>query len=326
MTIAGQKYEFIDTFATPIAVADSWVKAQNKTGGGNGEAKLYVSSKEKMHEFYGGNTTAQCFIQKSDLLAYMNDMKSEYLYPTQNYRGKDNMAQLWDERFAKIQALPDIIPFQVHEQEQIGGQRGYLNSKDEAYSLIREIALPFVSYISTMHLREGQSDIFYWRLFADDAEMERRRDYVLLYGKKEEEQTRPKSPKEEKKKIEYRQAREGQGKYRERLLDECPFCPITMINESSLLIASHIKPWKDSVEDEKIDPKNGLILSPLYDKLFDKGFITFSYNRHVQISNWLPRFTKERIGIHDDQLFQFLPIDKEREKYLEYHRAKVYKG
>ena len=131
---------------------------------------------------------------------------------------------------------------------------------------------------------------------------------------------------DEKKTKEYRNAREGQGKYREAMLRECPFCPITMINEESLLIASHIKPWAVSDDKEKIDPKNGFILSPLFDKLFDRGFITFSEDRRVSISDWLSRQDKGRIGIKENQLFQFLPIDKEREKYLAYHRENVFKG
>jgi len=131
---------------------------------------------------------------------------------------------------------------------------------------------------------------------------------------------------DENKTKEYRNAREGQGKYREQMLRECPFCPITMINEESLLIASHIKPWAVSDDKEKIDPKNGFILSPLFDKLFDRGFITFSDDRRVAISDWLSRQDKGRIGIKENQLFQFLPIDNEREKYLAYHRENVFKG
>ena len=42
MIIKGEKFTFVDTFETPITVADSWVVPKNKLGGGNGEAKLYV--------------------------------------------------------------------------------------------------------------------------------------------------------------------------------------------------------------------------------------------------------------------------------------------
>ena len=44
MNIGGEKFTFVDTIETPIAVADSWVKPKNKLGGGNGEAKLYVAT------------------------------------------------------------------------------------------------------------------------------------------------------------------------------------------------------------------------------------------------------------------------------------------
>lgn len=329
MIIGGQNFKFVDTFATPIAIADSWVRPQNKTGAGNGEAKLYIASRDTMQKFYGSmGFVVRCFMLKQDIITYMNAIKDEYLNPSQNYRGKDEMPNLWTERMSKINALPEIIEFSVEDQKQIEGLRGYVNSNDDAYSLIREIALPYVSYISAMHLKLGNADMFYWRLFADYAEIDRRRDYVLNYGKKGEQPQAQQQelPKQEKKNIEYRYAREGQGKYREAMLRECPFCPITMINEESLLIASHIKPWAASNDKEKIDPKNGFILSPLYDKLFDRGFITFDETRHVQISNWLSRQDKARIGIKDNQLFQFLPIDKDRAKYLEYHKQMVYKG
>jgi predicted restriction endonuclease len=99
-----------------------------------------------------------------------------------------------------------------------------------------------------------------------------------------------------------------------------------MINEESLLIASHIKPWAVSEPEERTDPNNGFILSPLYDKLFDRGYITFSDDQRVTISNWLSRQVKERIGIRDNQKFQFLPLNETRVKYLEYHRKTVFKG
>lgn len=333
MRIAGQDFKFVDTYSTPISVADSWVKAKNKTGAGNGEAKLYIGRKDRMRKFFNDGDAGfnvRCFLLKSDLMAYMHAIKSEYIAPSQEYRGKDDMPQLWEERIGKIEDLPEIIGFDVQDQVQIEEGRGYVNSDDPAYALIREIALPYVSYISTMHLKENGSDIFYWRLFADFAEMEKRKEYVTNYGKKSIRATsssrNPSSEDGLPLQKEYRYAREGQGKYRERLLEECPFCPITMINEESLLIASHIKPWAVSEDREKTDPKNGFILSPLYDKLFDRGFITFTDDRRVAISNWLSRQDRRRIGIGQDQLFQFLPIDAQRIKYLEYHRAFVYKG
>lgn len=99
-----------------------------------------------------------------------------------------------------------------------------------------------------------------------------------------------------------------------------------MINDERLLIASHIKPWAVASNKERLDPKNGFILSPLYDKLFDRGFITFTDERRVKISNWLSPQNQKRIGIKNDDFIQLLPIDNERKFYLPYHRNFVFKG
>lgn len=64
-------------------------------------------------------------------------------------------------------------------------------------------------------------------------------------------------------------------------------CCITGINNSKLLIASHIKPWKNSSANEKTNPRNGLCLNALHDKAFDKGFITITPDFIIHISNEL---------------------------------------
>ena len=331
MIIEGENFKFEDTFETPITVADSWVMPKNKLGDGNGEAKLYVGSRDKMENFFGEiGFTATCFVLRQDLQAYMLAIKSEYLTPSQDYRGKDEMRMLWSERMEKINALPPgIVVFTVKEQSQIAGPRGYVNSTDKVYKLIREISLPLVSYISAMRLDYNGQPMFYLKLFADFEEIEKRKAFIENYGAIKQEDEEPffgarEEPVEPKPQIRY--GREGQDEYRRKLLEECPFCPITMINEESLLIASHIKPWAVSDLQERIDPNNGFILSPLYDKLFDRGYITFSDDKRVTISNWLSRQVKERIGIKDNQMFQFLPLNPKRTKYLEYHRSTVFKG
>lgn len=328
MIIEGEKFTFIDTIEHPITVADSWVTPSNKLGGGNGEAKLYVGSRDSMEEFYGGsNFRATCFILKRDMIAYMQAMKAEYLNPSQPYRKREELSSLWKKRMDKIHRLQDIVIFNVEEQSQIVGSRGYVNSDDDAYKLIREISLPLVTYISTMKLDYGGQPMFYWKLFADFEEIEKRKSFILNYGSGYDAEANVDSNGNNLvSNVSIRVAREGQEEYRKKLLMECPFCPITMINEESLLIASHIKPWAVSEINERTDPNNGLILSPLYDKLFDRGFITFSNDKRVTISNWLSRQVKERIGIKNNQLFQFLPLNSHRCEYLEYHRESVFKG
>lgn len=332
MIIEGEKFTFVNTFDTPITVADSWVMPKNKLGGGNGEAKLYVGSRDKMESFFGEiGFTATCFVLRQDLQAYMNAIKAEYFTPSQDYRGRDEMRSLWLERMNKINALPSgIVDFTIREQSQIAGPRGYVNSSDKVYKLIREISLPLVSYISAMRLDYNGQPMFYLKLFADFEEIEKRKAFIENYGATikqiEEETISVVREKEVVPRPIIRYGREGQEEYRRKLLEECPFCPITMINEESLLIASHIKPWAVSDSRERIDPNNGFILSPLYDKLFDRGYITFSDDKRVSISSWLSRQVRGRIGIKENQLFQFLPMNEARAQYLSYHRATVFKG
>lgn len=117
----------------------------------------------------------------------------------------------------------------------------------------------------------------------------------------------------------------GQEQFREKLLNEFKRCPITKIDNQKLLIASHIKPWSYSNDFEKLDPKNGLLLSPLFDKLFDKdiGLITITPEKRILISPNLSKENIQRISIVNFQIIEDLPI-KGREKYLEYHNEYIF--
>lgn len=326
MIILGDNYRVLDTFDEDMTVPDCLVVNNNKLGAGHGEAKLYVASKDAMRAFYGAEGfVAHCFLLKEDLKQYMNAIKTEYFNPTYDYRGKDEMKQLWRDRMKEIDSLDDIIYFDVYDQTQIVGARGYVNSGDYGYQLIREIALPLVSYISVMKLTpNGKTTYFYWKLFVDYDKLDAEDALVFNYGKLKDEQ--PKVAKPTKKEAEYNRARIGQGKYRELLLEECVYCPITMINDERLLIASHIKPWAVSTDKEKIDPKNGFILSPLYDKLFDKGLITFTDDKRLIVSNWISPSNIRRMNLENDKYYPKMPIDDSRMRYLEYHRSCVFKG
>lgn len=328
MNILNNNFDVEEVFDTSFTIPDCFVAQPNKLGGGHGEAKLYIASKDKMGEFFGGSGfTAKCFLLKSDLIAYMNAIKGEYKHPSFEYSGKAKLPALWDKRVAELNTLPDIIEFNINDQTQIKGPRGYVNSSDDGYSLIRELCLPLISYISAMRLKDTQGGIiFYWKLFADyEAIANKKEALVFTYGKEKVLET-PAEKRADKKEAELRYARLGQGKYREQMLEECPFCPITMINDERLLIASHAKPWVVSTDKEKVDPKNGLILSPLFDKLFDKGFITFTDDKYMKLSNWITPQNYKRMGLKDNTYIQMLPLDEERCKYLAYHRESVFKG
>lgn len=334
MKINGENYPTLAVFENMVTVPDCFVKRQNKIGNGNGEAKLYIASKDRMREFYEfKQNKAKCFLLKTDLIAYLMAVKNEYYSPSQEYAAKDEMQHLWNERLQKVAALDDVILFSVTDQIQIRESRGYIKSEDDAYDLIREIALPLISYIYIEKVGDERNPLFYWKLFVDfDAIWEKQNGpLVFHYGKKADEAEKKekkssKEAKEEKKRENIIRAREGQGEYRDQLLEQCRFCPFTGISDVRLLIASHIKPWAVCNDDEKTDPYNGYILSPMYDKLFDRGFITFTPDRHIVLSEMIAPYTWKQIGLVNNSFIKQLPMDEKREKYLEFHHKSVFKG
>lgn len=318
--IGKENYKVIDA-KEKITIADSFVVRQNKIGGGNGEAKLYVGNDNpEVRGFFGKTGFAiPCFLLKKDLLQYLEETKTEYLKPEQPYLNKDLLPELWKERKKKIDSLPEVIQFEVIEQTQIAGPRVYVNSSDNAYKIIRELSLPNITYISVIKLADSKGKLFYYfRLFADYFG-EVQHPYVV---KKEEEAIE--KIENETEKIILSKARVGQGEYRKKLLELCPFCPITLVSDDRLLIASHIKPWVASNDFEKTDPKNGFMLTPTFDFLFDRGFLSFTNDKKTILSPFLSNMTYSKIGISDSKLIPHLPIEG-RENYLEYHRTTILK-
>jgi len=111
-------------------------------------------------------------------------------------------------------------------------------------------------------------------------------------------------------------ARIGQGPYRRRLIDYWEKCSFSGCDMTSLLVASHIKPWKDSNNTERIDIYNGLLLLPNYDKLFDSGYITVDTLGNILFSDLLPNDIKVLLGMTN---LPTIPIEEPHKKYLEYH-------
>jgi hypothetical protein len=94
-----------------------------------------------------------------------------------------------------------------------------------------------------------------------------------------------------------RKYRCGQGLFRDRVAALEPHCRITGVNVKVLLRASHIKPWKDSTDKERLDGNNGLLLAPHVDHLFDQGYISFTNGGGVRISPKCPRHVLTAWGI-----------------------------
>lgn len=65
-------------------------------------------------------------------------------------------------------------------------------------------------------------------------------------------------------------------------------CCITGLNQSELLIASHIKPWSED-EKNRLNPRNGIAINALHDKAFENGLITITPEYKIKISDVILR-------------------------------------
>lgn len=317
----GGKYEIIDTLEY-ITLADSFVK--NKIGTGHGEAKLYVGNEsEELSDFFG-EYSCDCIFKKSDFVTYLNDAASEFEDPQQEYIKKESMSEIYGQlRFAVEQFQDEILPFEIYRVG-VEPPRVYINSKSNYYDFMRSLGLPNISYLSVLKLKGTDSRLlYYFKMFIDY-----KSDLVTYVMKGEEEQAERISKDKkisDKAKSSLINARIGQGEYRKKLLDECPCCPFTQVTDERMLVASHIKPWVLSDDKEKVDPKNGFMLTPTYDRLFDRGFISFEDDKTLIVSPWISPMNQKRLGIYTGKIIEKLPLDEKRKKYLEFHREFIFK-
>jgi predicted restriction endonuclease len=323
ITLFGEKYININTLDS-IAIPDCFVK-RNKIGTAHGEAKLYVGSrKNKEIQSFFEKISMTGFLLKRDLLEYLEDAKFEYKNQEQEYR--NSIADFWLENKQIIESKRDeILYFQFTESSAGGDLRFYITSTrgDVFYKEFRLIALPEITYISILKLKNFENkEFFYFRPYLNyffDS-----RHHSSIIAEKEKAIAEDANIQEDKKKnIIY--ARKGQGKYRTNLIDEMGECLITRVNDERMLIASHIKPWAVCESDEeRIDQYNGILLTPTYDRLFDQGFITFSNNGKISVSPYLSPLNTKRLGLIPDKQYS-LPVHKKRSDYLEYHRQNIFK-
>jgi hypothetical protein len=119
-------------------------------------------------------------------------------------------------------------------------------------------------------------------------------------------------------------ARLGQGQFRAALMRQHAACMVTGITEPAVLRASHIKPWRDSTNDERLDPANGLLLAAHLDALFDSRLISFSDDGSILISADLSNADCTRLGLTGDQRLKTLRPDQVQ--YLHHHRQRRLRG
>ena len=120
------------------------------------------------------------------------------------------------------------------------------------------------------------------------------------------------------------QSRVGQGAFRKSIIDKYNGrCIITGIDHPDLLVASHIKPWAASSNKERLSVDNGLLLSATYDRLFDRGLITFDRYGKIILSSQIGAENIKRLGLSQGVKFN-LQINKSMNEHLSYHRDMLF--
>lgn len=107
-------------------------------------------------------------------------------------------------------------------------------------------------------------------------------------------------------------------------------CAISGIDIPDLLVASHIIPWSKN-EEERLNPENGICLSPLYDRAFDRGYIGINDKFEILVSTDLKKKEKEE---YYSKYFSHLSGSKlllprkyhPKKEFLQYHLDSIYRG
>lgn len=119
-------------------------------------------------------------------------------------------------------------------------------------------------------------------------------------------------------------ARTKQKLFRDRLISVEKGCRLTGIEDLRFLRASHIKPWAECTDAERVDGHNGLLLAAHTDHLFDGGWITFDTAARLIVSASMPSPVEKQLRIEFKRGVphgKFSPI---QQQYMLFHREVVF--
>jgi putative restriction endonuclease len=117
-------------------------------------------------------------------------------------------------------------------------------------------------------------------------------------------------------------ARRGQAPFGDRVRTRWQHaCAVTGCRQTEVLRASHIKPWKDSTNTERLSYRNGVLLSANLDALFDKYLISFEDSGEMIISDRIAADERTRLGI---PCRLRLPLSAEEKDFMEWHRRTMH--
>ena len=119
-------------------------------------------------------------------------------------------------------------------------------------------------------------------------------------------------------------ARRGQGLFRNNIARVEQECRITHVTNPAYLIASHIKPWRHSSNEERLSAHNGFMLAPQADFLFDRGFVSFMDGR-LLVSPVADEKTLVKLGVDPSRPPEVGAFSERQEQFLEFHRREIFR-
>jgi len=119
-------------------------------------------------------------------------------------------------------------------------------------------------------------------------------------------------------------ARRGQGLFKARVRTVEHACRVTKVDRIEHLRASHCKPWRDSNNGERLNPENGLLLTPTIDHLFDRGFISFEGGGRLIVSAVAHKDSLRKMGVDPDATVNVGTFSQGQRVFLEFHREHVF--
>ncbi|PWI28883.1 hypothetical protein DI383_14410 [Flavobacteriaceae bacterium LYZ1037] len=281
---------------------------------------------------------------EEEVLAYMTNWIAHYCVPNPYTNGFDNIEpfSIHAELCRRLYETQNNIDWTTFSEEIFEGEIGnddILVNSINAYSTIISInggliqlkggktyeeLTPFINI--DVNIDRNNKEYFFdlFIIPEQDQENEQNQDVDLVTNISRQEyqiinqvQNLPNLTQTEKNQI--IKSRIGQGYFRRSLIQNCGYCPMTLIDDTRLLTASHIKPWRDCTNEERLNVNNGILLTPTYDRLFDKGYISFRNDKSLIISSLISENNIQKLGLTQNMQIEHLPIVG-REIYLEYHR------
>jgi|SRR3989344_3653370 len=298
MNLGGIEYEVLGS--RMITITHIFLKDSNphKNIVGHGGTHLYVGSKRETN-----NDPAKFF----DTIGHDSNDKTENSIINFHDLGEEYRDET---TFFTIYVYDGIL-------DGVEDYRFYLKSEGIVWSKLRETLNPDIHIFSVVKLRDVKTNkiFYYFKILVD-----KYADDLYIGDLDIEGEIKFSATEREV----LQKVRIHQSTYRKALLKSFDQeCVITGIKYAPILDASHIKPWKVSSDEEKLNPLNGLLMIGTCHKLFDLGLVGVNLDSNLLVSPFLPVEELTKINVKSGTHLK-IPNLTDRMPYLDWHRNNIF--